>query len=139
MATAAGMKNYEFKVSSMLAQMALAGLLLGAGTLMYGSAQATAGLLIGLVTGAVYFLYLYRQVENVRIFTVKQAVAHIRGGWVIRLAAMLLVLIIVSHVIKVNMAAFVSGFFIMPVLLFLNGLLLVMQQIADAKMCRTRR
>ena len=127
------MKNYEFKVRNMLAQIALLGTILCAVTYMYGSVQATTGLLIGLVTGSLYFLYLYRQVENVQVFSVKQAVEHIRGGWVIRLGAMVLVMVVISHVLEVNMIAFVAGFFIMPVLLFINGLLLVLAQIADAK------
>lgn len=117
----------------MLAQIALVGTILCAVTCMYGNAEATVGLLIGLVTGSLYFLYLYRQVENVQVFSVKQAVEHIRGGWVIRLAAMLLVLVGITHVLKVNMLAFVAGFFVMPALLILNGLLLVIQQIIDAK------
>ena len=117
----------------MLAQITLVGTILCAVTYLYGSVQTMTGLLIGMVTGSLYFLYLYRQVENVQVFSVKQAVEHIRGGWVIRLGAMVLVLVVLSQVLKVNMLAFVAGFFIMPGLLFLNGLLLVVQQIADAK------
>lgn len=117
----------------MLAQIALVGTILCALTWLYGNAAATAGLLFGLVTGSLYFLYLFRQVENVQVFSVKQAVEHIRGGWIVRLAAMVVVLIFITHVLKVNMLAFVAGFFVMPVLLFFNGLLLVIQQIADAK------
>ncbi len=117
----------------MLAQIALLGIILCTATYRYGSVPATVGLLIGLVTGSLYFLYLYRQVENVQVFSVKQAVEHIRGGWVIRLAAMVLVVVGVSHVLKVNMLAFVAGFFVMPTLLFINGLVLVVQQILDAK------
>jgi len=117
----------------MLAQITLVGTILCAVTYLYGSVQTMTGLLIGMVTGSLYFLYLYRQVENVQVFSVKQAVEHIRGGWVIRLGAMVLVLVVISQVLTVNMVAFVAGFFIMPGLLFLNGLLLVVQQIADAK------
>lgn len=117
----------------MLVQITLVGIILCALTWLYGNAAATAGLLIGLVTGSLYFLYLFRQIENVPILSVKQAVEHIRGGWIIRLAAMVVVLIFITHVLKVNMLAFVAGFFVMPALLFLNGLLLVIQQIVDAK------
>lgn len=117
----------------MLAQIALVGTILCVVTCMYASVQATIGLLIGLVTGTVYFLYLYRQIENVQVFTVKQAVEHIRGGWMIRLGAMVLVLVVISHVLAVNMVAFVAGFFIMPLLLFINGLFLVFKQIAESK------
>jgi hypothetical protein len=127
------MKNYRFKVKTMLAQITLVGLILCVLTWLYGNAAATAGLLIGLVTGSLYFLYLFRQIENVPFFSVKQAVEHIRGGWIIRLAGMVVVLIFITHVLKVNMLAFVAGFFVMPALLFLNGLLLVIQQIMDAK------
>jgi membrane protein YqaA with SNARE-associated domain len=133
MATAACMKNYRFKVKNMLAQIALLGIVLCAFTYQYANLEATVGLLIGLLTGSLYFLYLFRQVENVQVFSVKQAVEHIRGGWVIRLAAMLLVLVFITHVLKVNMLAFVAGFFVMPGLLFINGLLLAIQQIIDAK------
>lgn len=127
------MKNYQFKVKTMLSQIALVGLILCALTWLYGNAVVTVGLLIGLVTGSVYFLYLFRQIENVPVFSVKQAVEHIRGGWIIRLAAMVVVLIFITHVLKVNMLAFVAGFFVMPALLFLNGLLLALQQIMDDK------
>lgn len=127
------MKNYRFKVKTMLVQITLVGTILCALTWQYGNAAATVGLLIGLMTGSLYFLYLFRQIENVPFLSVKQAVEHIRGGWIIRLAAMVIVLIFITHVLKVNMLAFVAGFFVMPALLFLNGLLLVIQQIVDAK------
>ncbi|SDD87872.1 ATP synthase subunit I [Sporomusa acidovorans] len=129
------MKNYEFKVRNMLAQIALLGTVLCAAAYKASGMQATNGLLLGLLTGSFYFLYLYRQVENVQVFSVKQAVEHIRGGWIVRLGAMVLMLIIVSHVLKVNVLLFVAGFFVMPVLLFINGMVLVVKQIADAKKC----
>lgn len=119
----------------MLAQIALLGTVLCAAVYRVSGMQATSGLLIGLLTGSFYFLYLYRQVENVQVFSVKQAVEHIRGGWIVRLGAMVLMLIIVSHVLKVSVLLFVAGFFVMPVLLFINGMVLVVKQIADAKKC----
>lgn len=127
------MKNYELKVRNMLAQIALFGTIVCPVVYVYSSWQVTSGLLIGLVTGSVYFLYLYQQVENVKVFSKQQAIEHIRGGWVIRLGAMLLVLIVITHVLKVSTLAFVAGFFTMPVLLFINGMLLVLRQIKDAK------
>jgi membrane protein YqaA with SNARE-associated domain len=127
------MKNYEFKVRNLLAQMALAGTILCPVAYIYCTAQASTGLLIGLVTGSIYFLYLYRQVENIQVFSKKQAVEHIRGGWIIRLGAMVVVLIVISHILKVNILAFVAGFFTMPVLLFINGMILVVRQIEDGK------
>ncbi|HWR42051.1 ATP synthase subunit I [Sporomusa sp.] len=133
MAKAACMRNYELKVRTMLAQLALIGTILCPLAYIYSTVQTTTGLLIGLITGSIYFLYLYRQVENVQVLSKKQAIEHIRGGWVIRLGAMVLVLVVISHVLKVNVLAFVAGFFTMPVILFLNGMLLVVKQIADAK------
>lgn len=133
MAKATCMQNYELKVRNMLAQIALFGTIVCPIVYIYSSVQITAGLLIGLMTGAVYFLYLYRQVENVKVLSKQKAIEYIRGGWVIRLGAMLLVLIVITHVIKVNTLAFVAGFFTMPVLLFINGMLLVIKQIKDAK------
>ncbi len=127
------MKNYELKVRNMLAQITLFGIIVCPIAYMYSTVQVMTGLLIGLVTGAIYFLYLYRQVENVQVFSQRQAVEHIRGGWVIRLGAMLLVLIVIIHVLKVSTLAFIAGFFTMPALLFLNGMLLVVRQIKDAK------
>lgn len=127
------MKNYELKVRNMLAQMSLLGLILCSLAYLYSSMQVMIGLIIGLATGSVYFLYLYRQVENVQVFSKQMAVEHIRGGWIIRLGVMVLVLIFITHYLKVSTLAFVVGFFVMPVLLFLNGMLLVVKQIGDAK------
>lgn len=127
------MRNYELSVRNMLAQTAILGVIFCPVVYRYYSLEATTGLLLGLVTGAVYFLYLYRQVENVKVLSKKQAVAHIRGGWVIRLGVILLVLIALSHFLRLNMLAFVAGFFTMPVLLFLNGMVMVIRQIGDAK------
>lgn len=127
------MKNYELKVRNMLAQIALVGTIGCLLAYRYSSMQVTTGLVIGLVTGSIYFLYLYRQVENVQVFSKQQAIEHIRGGWIIRLGTILLVLIIITHVFKVNALAFVAGFFTMPALLFINGMLLVIKQIKDTK------
>lgn len=133
MAKAACMKNYEFKVRSMLAQIAMVGVVLCSISYLNYTVQVTVGLLIGLVTGAVYFLYLYRQMENVKVLTKQQAVEHIRGGSIVRLGFMFLVLVVISHVWKVNVLAFVVGFFTMPLLLFINGMLLVAKQVEDIK------
>jgi membrane protein YqaA with SNARE-associated domain len=127
------MRNYELKVKHMLAQIALAGIIFCPIVYTYYSTQTMAGLLLGLVTGSVYFLYLYRQIENVQVLSQKQAVEHIRGGWFIRLGAMLLVLIIVSHFLRLDALAFIAGFFTMPVLLFVNGMAIIVRQIEDAK------
>ncbi|MDF2572663.1 MAG: hypothetical protein K0R22_3182 [Sporomusa sp.] len=127
------MRNYELKVRTMLAQIALIGTILCPLAYVYCTLQATTGLLIGLVTGSMYFLYLYRQVENVQVLSKKQAIEHIRGGWIIRLGAMVLVLVAISHFLQVDILAFVAGFFTMPVILFINGMLLVLKQIEDAK------
>ena len=117
----------------MLAQIALVGTMGCLLAYRYCSVQATLGLLIGLVTGSIYFLYLYRQVENVQVFSKQQAIEHIRGGWIIRLGAVLLVLIVITHVFKVDALAFTAGFFTMPALLFISGLQLVVRQIRDTK------
>ncbi|MCM0759038.1 ATP synthase subunit I [Sporomusa sphaeroides DSM 2875] len=130
------MKNYELKVRNMLAQIAFVGTIGCLLAYRYFSVQVTTGLLIGLVTGSIYFLYLYRQVENVQVFSKQQAIEHIRGGWIIRLGAVLLVLIVITHVFKVNALAFTAGFFTMPALLFISGLQLVIRQIRDTKKCR---
>ncbi|SMD08889.1 ATP synthase subunit I [Sporomusa malonica] len=127
------MKNYEFKVRNMLAQIAMFGVVFCPIAYFYYTVQVTTGLLIGLVTGSIYFLYLYRQIENVKVLSKQQAVEHIRGGSIIRLGAMVLVLVVISHVFKVNVLAFVVGFFTMPVFLFINGMLLVAKQVEDAK------
>ena len=127
------MKNYELRVRNMLAQMVLLGLVFCTFAYLYSTIPVMIGLIIGLVTGSVYFLYLYRQVENVQVFPKQKAVEHIRGGWIIRLGVMVLVLIVITHYLKVSTLAFVAGFFVMPVLLFLNGMLLVVRQIGDTK------
>ncbi|WP_371375376.1 ATP synthase subunit I [Sporomusa aerivorans] len=133
MAKATCMKNYELKVRNMLAQIAVLGIIFCPIVFSYYSGQTMAGLLLGMVTGSIYFLYLYRQVENVKVLSKKQAVEHIRSGWIIRLGVMLLVLIVVSHFLKLNVLAFIAGFFTMPVLLFINGMAMVIKQIEDAK------
>lgn len=133
MAKAACMRNYELKVRNMLLQMALVGIILCSLAYLYLTLPVVVGLVIGLVTGSVYFLYLYRQVENVQVLSKQKAVEHIRGGWIIRLGVMLLVLVVITHFLKISTMAFVAGFFVMPALLFLNGLLLVAKQIGDSK------
>lgn len=127
------MRNYELKVKHMLAQIALVGIIFCPIVYTYYSMQTMVGLLLGLMTSSIYFLYLYRQIENVQVFSKKQAVEHIRGGWFVRLGVMLLVLIIVSHFLRLNALIFIAGFFTMPLLLFVNGMAIVVRQIGEAK------
>lgn len=127
------MKNYEFNVRNMLAQIALLGSIICLIAYMYSTVKVLIGVLIGLVTGSIYFLYLYRQVENVQVLTKKQAIEHIRGGWAIRLAVILVVLLVITHVLQASASAFIVGFFIIPALLFIQGMLLVYKQIKDTK------
>lgn len=117
-----------------MAHIGICSLLLCGAAYIYGMVVAIPGILVGLITGVAYFFYHYYQIERLTKMSDDKAPAYIRWGWMGRFGLLIFILALLGyHRIDVVYAAFITGFFVMPVILFINITYLLGQQISEAK------
>lgn len=127
------MKNYKFKVKAILAQIGFVSLPLCGIAYLYGGFVLVLGLIMGLLTGIAYFFHLYYQIERLSKLPLEKAPAYIRWGWTGRFILLITILILLGYRLNIGYAAFIVGFFTMPVILFVNSMCLLLQQIVEAR------
>lgn len=132
-AIAGKMKNHQFSVKDILLHIGLVGLLLCGTAYIYGGFVPVAGLIMGLLTGVVYFFHLYYQIERLIILPKEKAPSYIRWGWMARFGLLIVVLVFLGYRLNIGYSAFITGFFTMPAILFLNAIGLIGQQIAESR------
>jgi hypothetical protein len=127
------MRNYEFSVTAILKQMGLFSLPLCGIVYVYGGIVLIPGLFIGLLTGIAYFFHLYYQIGRLTKYPTEKAPAYIRWGWMGRFCMLIAILILLGCRLDIGYAAFIVGFFTMPVILFFNSMVLLLKQIIEAR------
>ena len=95
---------------------------LGAAGVLYvsGYEKIAVGLLVGMLTGTLYFLLmLYRVYKATKMPSVK-AIFYMKTGWWVRLSFILLVLILSTRFAEINFWAVVTGLFLLHIIVILN-------------------
>ncbi|HEY3426073.1 MAG TPA: ATP synthase subunit I [Negativicutes bacterium] len=127
------MQDYEFKVKQILGHIAVAGVLFCGCAYFLGYVASIAGFAIGLITGIIFFLILYHQVEKFADLPKENAVPYMRCGWLARLSVLIVMLVLVGHFSQDNIIAAIVGFFVPPVLVFINAIAIIIKQIGDSR------
>lgn len=115
-------------VKGMLIMMALWGLLVTAVLWLAGHGDKILGYLVGTAVSAVYFLLICYRVRRSAALPTRQAVVYMRTGWLIRLSFIVLVLAWSLKVPAINFAAAVAGLLSLQIVLFLQGLFMIMKR-----------
>lgn len=103
------------------------GCLTAGGALAGGQARLACGLLVGTVAGLIYFwLMSYRVLRSAALPQAK-AVGYMRGGWLVRLSFISLVLVLCTKLPGVSFPAAVAGLFSVQVAGLLDAAVLAVR------------
>lgn len=99
----------------------------------YGGIRLLPGLILGILSGIIYFFHLYYQIGRLTSSPQAKAPAYLRWGWMARFGLLFVILVFLGRHLDGGYSAFVIGFFTTPFILLVNAALLLGQQIIEAK------
>lgn len=106
------MEEYLGHVRRVSLYAAILGCLAAGGTLAGGQLRPASGLLVGTVASLIYFWLMSYRVLRSAALPPHKAVGYMRGGWLVRLSFITLVLALCTALPGVSFPAVVAGLFV---------------------------
>ena len=127
------MQEYVVEVKRTLLYIVFWGMLVSTGAYLSGFSAVLPGLLLGITTSVIYFLLMCYRVKKSAMLPPQKAVSYMRMGWLVRLSFVVLMLILSVRISSMNLWAAVVGLFSLHIVLFLNAVVLVVQEFTTKK------
>lgn len=91
-----------------------------------GYAKTAWGLLVGLLTGGLYFLLMSYRIYKSAKLPKNKAIAYMRTGWWVRLSFIVLALVFSVHFAQINFWGVVAGLLSLHVVIVINALVVAL-------------
>lgn len=119
------LQEYSRAMQKTLLHMAVWTLLVAVAFAINGRVAAIPGFAVGATTSAVYFLLMAYRVRRSADLPPEQAVAHMRTGWAVRLAFVVMMLILSTRVSWIEFWPAVAGLFSLQAVILYNAVRLI--------------
>lgn len=127
------MQEFFFEVRKIVWQVMLLVGITAFGAYIEGRLSIMFGLIIGALTGIIYFLLMSFRLKKAAGLSVAKAVFSMRLGWFVRFTFILLMLILSLRVNYIDFWAAVVGLFSLHIIIFLNAVVKLLKNFTNRK------
>lgn len=127
------MQELFFEIIKAAGQALVFIVFLAAGAYLEGRPSIAFGLLVGALTGIIYFSLMGYRLKKAAGQSAAKAVFSMRIGWFFRFAFVLLMLIISLRASYIDFGAAVVGLFSLHIIIFLNAVVKLLKDFTNRK------